>query len=408
MSLPLHQRLIRTGPPAAVDVAKVADIDVLATGRVPIEHCLLWQDDLSAGILPVGIEALAAGVFGAGHAAPPVGYHGPWWGGGSRRDLVAPGDVVGLAPEGGLVTILWRRGSRANTLLATERCNSLCLMCSQPPREVDDTHRVEHLTQIITLIDPEETQLGISGGEPTLLDDGLIEVIRTVRRHLPGTSLHVLSNGRRFADPGLARAMAGAAPEAVTWGIPLYGDVASLHDHVVQAEGAFAETMAGLYNLAAVGATVEIRVVLTRPTVARLEALARFIYRALPFAAHIAFMGLEPMGFARRNRALIWIDPADYAGALSRAVHRLAALGMTVSIYNLPLCVLPADLLAFARASISDWKNDFAPACAPCPARQDCAGFFTSADSRWIGRDVGPLDHWPPAAHQETRPSCPV
>jgi His-Xaa-Ser system radical SAM maturase HxsC len=232
-------------------------------------------------------------------------------------------------------------------------------------------------------------------------------VITAARHHLPNTALHVLSNGRRFADRDIAMSLAGIAPDAVTWGIPVYGDVAALHDYVVQARGAFSETIEGLYNLASIGAVAEIRIVLTRPTVERLEALSRFIYRALPFAAHVAFMGLEPMGFARRNRDAIWIDPADFATPLGRAVHRLAAHGMTVSLYNLPLCVLPADLHRFARASISDWKNDFAPVCAPCPARAACAGFFVSADARWIGRDVRPLTDWP-APRDGADISCPA
>src|SRR5687767_8833570 len=54
------------------------------------------------------------------------------------------GDVVSISPEG-VVRTLFRRGSPHNTLFATERCNSFCVMCSQPPREVDDGWRVDEM-----------------------------------------------------------------------------------------------------------------------------------------------------------------------------------------------------------------------------------------------------------------------
>lgn len=60
---------------------------------------------------------------------------------GPELAYLADGDVVRLSP-GGRVSALYRRASRHNTILATERCNSLCLMCSQPPQPDDDSHRV--------------------------------------------------------------------------------------------------------------------------------------------------------------------------------------------------------------------------------------------------------------------------
>ncbi len=57
-------------------------------------------------------------------------------------------------------------------------------------------------------------------------------------------------------------------------------------------------------------------------------------------------MGLEPMGFAKGNRDRLWIDPIDYLAQLQTAVFHLANRGMAISIYNLPLCVLPRALMA--------------------------------------------------------------
>jgi His-Xaa-Ser system radical SAM maturase HxsC len=302
--------------------------------------------------------------------------------------IVAPGDVVRVREGSSLISVIWRRGARANSLFATERCNSLCLMCSQPPREVADDWRVAEMLATLPLIDQDATHLGITGGEPTLLGPGLTDVLEASGRLLPQTQLHVLTNGRGFRDAGAAAEWIGAGGPRTTWAVPLYADGAELHDEVVGAPGAFDETLEGLVELATRGARVEIRVVLHRLTIPRLPQLAAFIYRRLPFVEHVALMGLEPMGFAKTNRDRLWIDPADYVDELRAAVFHLANRGLATSIYNIPLCVLPRALWPFARQSISEWKNAYDPACSGCVLREHCAGFFTSAGPAWKSRAI--------------------
>ncbi|MFC5371798.1 hypothetical protein ACFPIF_04505 [Brevundimonas faecalis] len=157
--------------------------------------------------------------------------------------------------------------------------------------------------------------------------------------------------------------------------------------------------MQGLFELGRLGTRVEIRVVLHRLTVDRLPQLVSFLYRRLPFVEHVALMGLEPMGFAKSNRDRLWIDPVDYMDALGEAVFHLANRGLTTSIYNLPLCILPPPLRSFARQSISDWKNNFAPECEGCTAAADCAGFFASAGPTWRSRAIAPIRS--PETHHE-------
>lgn len=294
---------------------------------------------------------------------------------GCRTDHLAENDIVQINTRGHVRTVI-RHGSPSNALFATDRCNSLCLMCSQPPREVDDSGKAAELIRIISLMDPATKDLGITGGEPTLLGDGLVEVVAACKQFLPQTALHVLSNGRRFWYPSYARKVAAIGHPNLMFGIPVYSDVDSLHDHVVQAKGAFDETLIGLQNLAQAEVPVEIRVVIQRHTAERLPQLAEFIYRNLPFASHVAFMGLEITGFAKGNLEDLWVDPEEYAERLESAVTQLAAAGLNVSVYNHQLCRLPPALWPFCRQSISDWKNEFAPECDRCDVKAACGGFF--------------------------------
>lgn len=361
-----------------VQILKVLTPAEAAEGALDLGDVLIWEGQLpgAAGSVSRNPNEHAAGIC--------IGDL-------KQEGVVAPGDVVRLREGSSLVSVLYRRGSKANTLFATEQCNSACLMCSQPPRNEDDSWRVQELLRLISLCDRDEIQLGISGGEPTLLGPALADLIDAAGRHLPDTGLHILTNGRSFQDRATTEMLAGRNKDAVVWAVPLYADTADVHDEVVDAAGAFEETLDGFYELGRLGARVELRVVLHKMTVERLPQLASLIYRRLPFVEHVALMGLEPMGFAKRNRDRLWIDPADYISPLEAAVFHLSNRGVTTSIYNLPLCVLPERLWPFAQQSISDWKNLYPAECAGCDLVSSCAGFFASAGSEWRSRAVKPI-----------------
>jgi His-Xaa-Ser system radical SAM maturase HxsC len=245
------------------------------------------------------------------------------------------GDIVAVHQDGGIST-LYRVNSYHNTLLATERCNSNCLMCSQPPKDKNDIHYMfEMHKQLIPLIPKDCVELVISGGEPTLLGDLFFETLRLCKENLPDTEIHVLTNGRSFAWQNMAERLAELDYQRLMLGVPVYSDYYQVHDYVVQAENAFYQTITGLHNLATYGQRVEIRVVLQKAVIPRLTKLAKYIFKNLPFAEHVTFMGLEYTGYTPHNINKLWIDPYDYQNELSEAVEYLAMNGMNVSIYNI-------------------------------------------------------------------------
>lgn len=317
----------------------------------------------------------------------------------SDLEHLQDGDIVRINERAGELRVLYRKGSNHNVLFFTERCNSRCLMCSQPPRDVNDEYLIDDMLETIPLMASDTRVLCITGGEPTILGWRLLEVMAAVSGHLPGTALHMLSNGRAFAYKETAKAMSRSGVRDLMIGIPLYADVASVHNFVVQARNAFDQTLRGMMNLARFEVPVEIRFVIHRQTVGRLVQTARFIARNLPFASQVALMGLETIGFTRSNAAVLWIDPWEYREALTEAVGILAEAGMAVLIYNLPLCILPQVLWPFAQKSISDWKNMYLPACESCAMKSECAGFFASASFKYS-------DHIRPFPAHSTSPAA--
>ena len=291
---------------------------------------------------------------------------------------VTDGDVIKISPDL-RISCMYRRNAKSNAILVTERCNSFCLMCSQPPRDIDDSYRFAEWMRAIPLFDRDTPEVCITGGEPTLLGADLFHLVRALQCQLPETSLHILSNGRNFQDLALASQLASVGHHDLMLGVPLYADVASIHDYVVQADGAFDETIKGILNLKRCGVRVEIRVVIHKATYKRLPALARFIVRNLQFVDQVALMGLEITGFTKANLDELWIDPIDYKSELAEAATILRRGSVRAVIYNHQLCLIDRKLWPISAKSISEWKNEYMPECSGCAAISECGGFFSSA-----------------------------
>jgi hypothetical protein len=108
---------------------------------------------------------------------------------GAEFAYLRDGDVVRLEPERSAIHALYRRNSRSNSLLVTERCNNYCVMCSQPPKARDDSWIINDLMQAIPLMSPETTEIGITGGEPSLLGPRPSSI-----RSTPGSSVSSISS----------------------------------------------------------------------------------------------------------------------------------------------------------------------------------------------------------------------
>lgn len=295
---------------------------------------------------------------------------------------ISEDDILYIGTDGNLRT-MYRTNSHQNYLLLTERCNSNCLMCSQPPKDKDDIQHLHDIhLKLIPLIPKDCIEIGLTGGEPTALGQRFFELLSLITYHLPNTEIHILTNGRSFAINKLAEKLSKINNPRIMLGIPLYSDFYQIHDYVVQAKDAYYQTLMGIHNLKRYKIRVEIRVVLHKITIPRLEKLSEFIYKNMPFVDHIAFMGLEIMGYTKANLNDLWIDPVDYMVELEKSVSFLARRKMHVSIYNTPLCLLPVDIWTFNRKSISDWKNIYFDECNKCILKEECGGLFASAEKK--------------------------
>lgn len=285
-----------------------------------------------------------------------------------------------LACKGKDIRSIYRPYSPNNSIFATARCNSNCLMCSQPPLDIDDT-RSNYLIwdYAIELITDDIKHITITGGEPTLLGVYLVQLINKLLRTFPNLTITVLTNGRTFAKEESIDLMAEIiSPRRVILAIPLYSDIYKQHDHIVQAKDAFYQTCLGIQKISSLGFPIEIRIVLHKLSNPRLLNLSKYIHKNFPFVHHVTFMGLEIIGYTKANREELIEDNQEQAiKNLESSLEYLSQWEYNVSIYNTALCHLPESLWKFARKSISDWKNSFPKDCDKCDMKPECSGFFS-------------------------------
>lgn len=302
------------------------------------------------------------------------------------------GDIVDFDPARGKATVLFRESDVHHSLFLTNRCNSYCLMCSQPPTRQDDGWLVEQAIDIVQHVRTSPAVMGISGGEPLLAATGLERVLATIKHCWPETQVEVLTNGRLLHEARVKQALFSDMPTNVRWLVPLYGHADFLHDFVVQSPGAFDETLDGLLTLQSMQQPIQLRIVLIQPVLEVLDELCRFIGQNLPFVECVALMACEPTGFALANRDICELDLFDAGLMLDQASRVLDRYQVRHVFMNAPLCALPPRLWSRATRSISDWKNTYADACAKCSVRDRCCGLFAWHEMNWKPTKLKPIE----------------
>lgn len=297
----------------------------------------------------------------------------------SSLDMFNEGDVV-LINKRGEIIFLYEVKSLHNAIFATERCNHRCIMCPQPP-VIEEKDKTPFNLKLISLIDKNTIEIGITGGEPTLLGNKLFELIRQIQKYQPRASISLLTNGVKFADRNYAMKLSMCKHRDLQIDIPIFSDIASEHNRIVGAK-TFYKTVQGLYNLALFRMRIGLRIVIHKQTYKRLPQLADYIYHNFPFVSQVAFLQMETTGNADTNLNELWIDPYEYNEELKQAVLLLSNRGICTCIYNAQLCVLSPEIRQFAVNSISDWKNTYLPECEGCKLHERCGGLFASNQKR--------------------------
>ncbi len=302
----------------------------------------------------------------------------------SKEDIsfLKEGDIIELSSDGKLSRffILYRTGFNDNVIVPTNRCNNKCIMCPQPIYINEDRMPdISKIEKIIGMINKQTKFLTITGGEPTLLKEDLIKILKICKNYLPDAKISILTNGRMFSYISFVDAINSVGLKFLEIGIPIHSYNEIIHDSITLVPNSFSQTIKGIKNLVASNNNVEIRVVLQKKNYLDLSKIADFIIREIPDIARVSFVGMETLGWCLKNINDTWVPYKEIKDHLEKAVLRLLTHKINVNIYNIPLCKVNETLWPLCAKSISGYKVRYFPECNLCKEKENCGGVFVSS-----------------------------
>lgn len=300
-------------------------------------------------------------------------------------------DVVEIDNHG-LLRSIYLNVSDSNALFVGTCCNCNCRMCpySETTRRGNKILPVEHLIKIIDYIPSDTPYLTVTGGEPTMLGSGFLELVESLNTCLPNTFIQYLTNGRAFANFEFGSAFRGLLRSKNRVAIPIHAPDAKLHDYITQSAHSFEQTVQGIKIIESGSAEIEIRIVVSKLNYTRMLDIAKLITGSFMRITYVNFMGLEMLGNAARNAETVWIDYRDAFPYIKQAIDYLVANELDVELYNFPLCTVDREYWEICAQSISDYKITFAEKCSECSVKAMCGGFFNST-GRYKKLSIRPL-----------------
>ena len=226
-------------------------------------------------------------------------------------------------------------------------CNSRCRYCTQldyrviPQADKLDLTTAEIKERIAFAAGDGYTQVGFSGGEPTIRRD-FVELIRFARSFECFRRISVTSNGRMFAYRKFTEDAMRAGLDAFTFS--LHGPTPAIHDSITAAKGSLDQALDGLRNIARVRDRLGIeahvmndQILLPENTphikdmVALLGPLGVRLFMIQPFIAQRS--NVDDLG-------RFFVPYAQIVAAVDEAIPELARFGARIKPYNVPNCVL--------------------------------------------------------------------
>jgi len=296
-------------------------------------------------------------------------------------------------------------------LALTYRCQNDCAHCYNiRPRAVAEFSTAEWQQALDRVWAAGIPHVVFTGGEPTLRPD-LQELVAHAERLGQISGLN--TNARQLAEPGYLEALVAAGLDHVQ--ITVEAHDAALHDRLVGASGAWAQTIAGLQKALAAKLYVMTNTTLLRPNSAQLAATLDFLadlgvptvgLNALIHSGRGATVGsglneeeLRPLLEVARARTeahgqkLVWYTPTQYCH-FNPVQLDFGVKGCTAALYS--MCIEPDGAVIPCQSYYTpvghilhdDWdaiwnhplavslreRRDVPAACGACTLLPECGG----------------------------------
>lgn len=214
-------------------------------------------------------------------------------------------------------------------------CNNHCVFCVQGDKRKRYKNRTTE--ELLVLLEEHRASADgvvLTGGEVTLRKD-----LPQLVEHASGLGYKVIqiqTNGRMFAYRSLVDAVVEAGVTEVSPAI--HGPNAEIHDALVDAEGAFSQTVAGIRRLVSLGIPILMNSVITQANYRHLPAMARLFVDLGVRQFQLAFV--HALGTAADNFDEVVPRYGDIRPYVKEALSIGIDAGLFVMTEAIPYCFM--------------------------------------------------------------------
>jgi MoaA/NifB/PqqE/SkfB family radical SAM enzyme len=268
-------------------------------------------------------------------------------------------------------------------------CNNNCLFCVQANNKLKGNRPFEDIKK--DLIDSKKRCDGIvlTGGEVTIRKD-FIEIVK-LAKEIGYKNIQIQTNGRMFSSMDFCKKVIKAGATEIS--PALHGYCKEQHDYLVQANGAFNETVKGIINMKKLGAKILTNSVIVKSNYQNLDKIAHLLVKLKVNQFQFAFV--HAMGNAWENYDSIVPRMSLVMPHLFKGLDIGINAGVRVMTEAIPYCLMEGyeqyigekimpdteikgslyDTLDFGEQRVSKGKVKF-DKCFECKWFRECEGMW--------------------------------
>ncbi len=272
------------------------------------------------------------------------------------------------------------------------RCNAGCDFCSARgvlPDLVEDREAIQN--RVANALEDGRSMISFTGGEPTLRKD--LPELLAMAKQLGAREIDLQTNGILLARSKIFEPLRDAGLSSIF--LSLHSADRKVHDAMLGVAGAFDKALAAAELCMGNGVKVRLNCVLTTSNIEGLADLVRLAADRLGRDTHLCLSFVALQGWALDHPELI-PRLSQAAPQMARALDLGDSLGLDLRIPGLcgiPICMLPGYEEHFDEFHVADPPRQpdrsFVPACADCPYRQRCSGFWNAYFDLYGNEELG-------------------
>jgi len=280
------------------------------------------------------------------------------------------------------------------TICLWNRCNSNCIMCTNPNGFQDKRNSRNYTSEKILgraeSFTTGSDNINLTGGEPTIHPE-FLKLLKELRYRFPINRIVIDTNGRRFYYRWFTKRCLDLPN--LNFLISLHGYNAKTHDSITRSRGSFDQTIQGIRNILRYrnrSHQLEIRIIITKLTYKYVEKILNLIKNEFPQVDRIVLIFMEMEGQAGRNFEIVGVtyqEVKKYLPGMAKWIGKFKEM----RFYHFPLCVIDPSLWKYTWRTLPDDEVTFLPQCNKCLYKKYCLGIHKDYLKKIGGKEFKPI-----------------